>query len=452
MKIKSKRNLRVLKVAGAVVLVVVFVYLLMLVAAPQLLQRLGTGLRNTFRPGSPRSISIATAGEHGHYYRIGNLIKKTMAKHRGREVRVQATQGSLDNIDRVRRGDADFALIQGGIRETEDVKFDQLTAVAGIGWQYVHILVPNHSGITSFKGLAGKRVSLGPKKSGNAALAELVFHYYPSVTGIDRVYTRTENAPADFAAEKMDALFTAYDLHAGVMEEIMKTGGYRLVPIPEAEAVAYTIPGCFAAEIPHSVYGPHRNIPKPEAAPFKTLKVKTLLITGKGMSRFVVQDVLNVLYSTKFIKQSELPELSEAAGRKVFDLPLHKAADAFYRRNDPITADKYEIGSALLAALLFIVSIVGYIMNRYKARQLLKRKENIVPYFEELLQYGKQLADIDDIDGLKKILDEMMAMQRRAEKEWLAGRLDTEHMENLYAIYGIRCANVFNKMSLLQSK
>jgi hypothetical protein len=44
----------------------------------------------------------------------------------------------------------------------------------------------------------------------------------------------------------------------------------------------------------------------------------------------------------------------------------------------------------------------------------------------------------------------MMAMQRRAEKEWLEGKLDTEHMENLYAIYGIRCENAFHKMTLLQ--
>ncbi|NIM15904.1 MAG: hypothetical protein GTO45_28225 [Candidatus Aminicenantes bacterium] len=54
------------------------------------------------------------------------------------------------------------------------------------------------------------------------------------------------------------------------------------------------------------------------------------------------------------------------------------------------------------------------------------------------------------LQRLGSLLDQMMAMQRRAENQWLEGDLDTEHMENLYAIYGIRCENTFHKMTLLQ--
>ncbi|MFC2140710.1 hypothetical protein ACFLQP_00245 [Acidobacteriota bacterium] len=115
-----------------------------------------------------------------------------------------------------------------------------------------------------------------------------------------------------------------------------------------------------------------------------------------------------------------------------------------------LIADKYEIGSAFLASLLFIASIFGYFINRYKARQLKLRRNHIIPYFEELLGYSNKMAAVEDIEQLKNLLERMMAMQRRAEKEWLEGKLDTEHMENLYAIYGIRCENAFHKMTLLQ--
>jgi hypothetical protein len=131
-------------------------------------------------------------------------------------------------------------------------------------------------------------------------------------------------------------------------------------------------------------------------------------------------------------------------------LPLHAAADRFYRRNDPVTADKYEIGSAFLASLLFIASIVGFFNNRRRARSLNRKKKNIIPYFEELLNYSQRMAVIENSGQLKELLDQMMAMQRKAEKQWLEGDLDTEHMENLYAIYGIRCDNAFNKMTLLE--
>jgi len=79
-----------------------------------------------------------------------------------------------------------------------------------------------------------------------------------------------------------------------------------------------------------------------------------------------------------------------------------------------------------------------------------QKKKNIIPYFEELLLSSIKLTEVNDIEQLKKILDDMMSMQSKAEKEWLEGELDTEHMENLYSIYGIRCDNAFNKMTLLQ--
>jgi hypothetical protein len=168
------------------------------------------------------------------------------------------------------------------------------------------------------------------------------------------------------------------------------------------------------------------------------------------MNDYVIGNLLQTLYSTRFVKQSRLPDLNEEKGRKVFDLPLHPAAARFYHRNDPVTSDKYEIGSAFLASLLFLASIAGYFINRYKARQLKLRRNNIIPYFEELLGYSNKMAAVEDIEQLKNLLEQMMAMQRRAEKEWLEGKVDTEHMENLYAIYGIRCENAFHKMTLLQ--
>ncbi|MCP4157383.1 MAG: ABC transporter substrate-binding protein, partial [bacterium] len=383
-------------------------------------------------------------------YRLGRLLKRRLELDESCEVEAQVTNGTLENLERLREKQADFAFIQGSLPETESINFGGLSAIAAVGWQYVHILVPNESDIKSFRDLAGKRVSQGPAKSGNAALGGLVFDYFPSSASIQPVYTNISDIDKDFAAGKMDAVFTVYDLRAPVLERLMNTGKYRLVPVHEAEAVAYSIPGCFATHIPHSVYGPDRNIPARSATPFSTLKVKTLLVTRTDMYGYVVQDLLQTIYSTQFIKESGLPELNEKNGREIFDLLLHPAADRYYRRNDPVTADKYEIGSALLAGLLFIASIVGFVMNRYKIKVLTERKKNIVPYFEEMLQFSSEMVNADSIEQLKNLLDRMMAMQRRAEKEWLDGKLDTEHVENLYAIYGIRCENVFNRMQLLQ--
>lgn len=447
MKNKKKRNLRILKVTGLIVGIVFAAYMLLLIFAPHHLQRLGSFLRHQTGPGE---IVIATAETSGHYYRLGQLIKKEMKKQQGQRVEVRVTRGSLENIELIKNREVDFALVQGGLREDETINFKGLAAVATIAWQYVHILVPKDSPVQEFKDLAGRTLSLGAEKSGNAVLGRLILDYFPSNFNIRPVHTEIASAVQDFQSGKMDALFTVYDLRAPVLEALLDTGQYRLVPIPGTEAIAYTIPGCFAAVLPHSLYGPNRDIPSRDLEAFATLKVNTLLITHGEMNHYIIRNLLQTLYSTQFVKQSRLPDLSEEKGRKVFDLPLHPAAARFYHRNDPVTSDKYEIGSAFLALLLFIASLVGYFINRYKTRQLKLRRNNIVPYFEELLGYSNKMAAVEDIEQLKNLLEQMMAMQRRAEKDWLEGKLDTEHMENLYAIYGIRCENAFHKMTLLQ--
>jgi hypothetical protein len=450
MKTKLKPNVRILKITGTVLAGILVVYIVLLIFAPQQLQRLGYSLRHKFGSGKIWRITMATAEKGGHYYRLGNLIRKEMERQQDQKVDIRVTSGTLENIELLRKGDVDFALVQGAVQEDETIHFKGLSAIAAIGWQYVHILAPVDSPIKKFRDLAGKRVDLGPLKSGNEALGKQVFKYFPASSRIQPVYTHISNAKEDFQAGKMDAFFTVYDLHAPILENLMNTGKYRLVSIPEAKAIAYTIPGCFAAVLPHSLYGPNRDIPSREAGTFETLKVKTLLITRPGIDRFLIRNLLQTIYSNRFIKLSRLPELSEEKGQDVFDLPLHPAAERFYRRNEPVTADKYEIGSAFLAFVIFIATVVSYFVNRYRAKVLERRKQNIIPYFTEMLGYSEKMALVNDIDQLKALLDQMMAMQRRAENQWLEGDLDTEHMENLYAIYGIRCENAFHKMTLLQ--
>lgn len=448
---KVKRHVPVLKVIAFVVAALVVLYLLLYIFAPHQLQRLGSFFRSTFGGPTKHTITIATAEKGGHYFRLGKLLKIEMKRQRGQQVNVLNSGGTLDNIQLVRNKKADFAFIQGAIQEGSQAEFDGLRAVATIGWQYVHIVTPKDSTINEFRDLKGRTVSIGPGKSGNDALGRLVSEFYG--TGeIQLINTEAnlDSVEKDFANGKMEAIFFTYDLHAPLMEELLKTGNYRLVPIPEAQAIAYTIPGCFATRMPHSTYGRNREIPGNGPLEFSTLRVKTLLITRWNMNRYVVQNVLQTLYSTRYIKQSRLPELSEEKGRHVFDLPLHKAADRFYRRNDPVTADKYEIGAAFLAALVFLASVISFFANRSKLKQLERKKRNIIPYFEGLLTYSQNLAETKEISEMKAVLEQMMEMQRTAEKEWLSGNLDTEHMENLYAIYGIRCNNAFNKMTLLQ--
>ncbi len=270
--------------------------------------------------------------------------------------------------------------------------------------------------------------------------------------GVTVVYTQIDTIHEDFASGRMDAMFLIYDLNAPLLRDLLKNGDYRLIPIFAAEAMAYAIPSLSRAVIPHGAYGPNRSIPPLAQASFPTLAVNTLLVTHKNSNRFQVQTVLQALYSPSFLKRSGLPLLNEDYGQQIFGLPLHEAATLYYRRNAPITADHFEIGSALLAGLLFLGNIWTYLRTRATSRKQAAYLEKIVPYFKELLTYSESMARESDPGELKNILDDMMATQNKAETLWLAGELDTEHMENLYMIYGIRSGNAASKILRLQTR
>ncbi len=254
---------------------------------------------------------------------------------------------------------------------------------------------------------------------------------------------------AGFQSGDWDALFTVFRMHAPLIEAILETGRYRLIPLTDAPAVSATIPGSQATNLPNGLYGPDRKLP-PEGAPFPTLSVNTLLVTRADHNALDVHNILQILYTTRFVKKSNHLELVETHGRKIFDLPLHSAAHRFYSRHDPVTADRFEIASFFIASLVFAGGLANHLVRRFKARRTAEQRKQIVPYFEELLRFSRKLAREEDIETLRESLADMMSTQRRAEKEWLAGKLDTEHMENLYAIYGIRTANAFNKMMQTQ--
>ncbi|MBI5093346.1 MAG: hypothetical protein HZB26_13005 [Candidatus Hydrogenedentes bacterium] len=79
-----------------------------------------------------------------------------------------------------------------------------------------------------------------------------------------------------------------------------------------------------------------------------------------------------------------------------------------------------------------------------------RRRQRIAPYFSELLTLADRAESADDSETLAEILGLMMASYRRAEREWLAGNLDTEHMRNLYAAHQLRCDHIAAKTGRIQ--
>ena len=137
--------------------------------------------RTWSRPQEQRFITIGTGGITGVYYPTGGAICRMVSKDRGRHgirCSVESTGGSVYNIDTMRAGELDMAIVQSdlqykafngaGAEFQDDGPFDGLRAVFSLHAEPFTVVARSEAGIASFDDLKGKRVNVGNPGSASA--------------------------------------------------------------------------------------------------------------------------------------------------------------------------------------------------------------------------------------------------------------------------------------------
>src|SRR6266851_5334426 len=141
--------------------------------------------------GQPRRhVTIAAGAVDGVDYPIAGAMSRITSDARGLSVRatVESSAGSVANVQLIRSGEADFALLQ------NDIAYDAFNGIAlgafagkpvkgmaGVFSVYpelVHIVVSPAAGVKSVRDLKGKRVAFGPAGSGSEQNALQILEIY----------------------------------------------------------------------------------------------------------------------------------------------------------------------------------------------------------------------------------------------------------------------------------
>ena len=159
-----------------------------------------------------QSIIIATGSDAGMYSEFGGVL----ASNSSLPIKLQGTTGSIENLDLLRSGKVDYALVQNdlgqysylGIRGQE--KFENLSYIIPVFPEYVQVILPKNSDITVLSQLSGRRVCIGDNGSGtyfnsidilqDAGLRETV-DFFPVNSSPFECIKAVE------AGEKIDAIF-----------------------------------------------------------------------------------------------------------------------------------------------------------------------------------------------------------------------------------------------------
>ncbi|MFB9776968.1 TAXI family TRAP transporter solute-binding subunit [Brevibacterium otitidis] len=211
-----------------------------------------------------RDLTFATGGTAGVYYPLGSEFSRLFQEEvEGLSVVAVETDGSVDNLGRIAKGEAQLAFSQtntaNNARDAEaefsdlDRGIDNIGFIGQIYPEAVHVITLEDSGIETFEDLKGKRVAIGAPGSANKAVAALLFDAYGIEEGD---YTPFEESFADARSKlqdgHVDASIEIIGVPAASLGELDASADVRLISLDEdkAEEVSadnhyetYTIPG-----------------------------------------------------------------------------------------------------------------------------------------------------------------------------------------------------------------
>ena len=137
--------------------------------------------------GGKKFLNIATGGTAGTYYPIGGAMAEILNKAiPGMNASAQSTGASVANINMLKDGSVDLAIVQNdityyavnGTEMFKDKKVDGLQGIAILYPETCQAVTLESSGIKDLSQIKGKRVAVGAAGSGVEANARQIMEAY----------------------------------------------------------------------------------------------------------------------------------------------------------------------------------------------------------------------------------------------------------------------------------
>jgi TRAP transporter TAXI family solute receptor len=273
----------------------------------------------------------------GAYAGVAEVIARSLSG-RDHGVAAVATEGSLDNLARLRTGSVDLALVQSDLAALAHSgqgafagqrPMTGLRALASLFPEALHLVVRADAGIGHVRDLAGKRVDIGLPGSGTRVHARAVLST-AGLTANDLTEAREEGLAAALKAleaGRLDAFFTTVNAPAPQIQRLAAKGRIRLLSLDEATVAALRReePYLVASRLP---LGTYPGVPEP----ITTVAVAALLATTDDLPADTVDRVLRGVFGQiDFARagSSAGSQVSRRTARDGLSIPLHEAAERF---------------------------------------------------------------------------------------------------------------------------
>lgn len=286
-------------------------------------------------------LSVATGNTTGVYYQLGGGIADLVGKNlTGYQATAEATGASVENIQRVVRGDSDIAFTladAAGDAATGKGAFSSpqpIRALTRIYTNYTHVIARAEAGIATVADMKGKRISTGSPNSGteNIALRLLAAAGLDPAKDIQKQALSLPETVQGMKDGNIDAMFWSGGLPTGGITDLTTTLKDKVVFVPLADLLP-KMQGEYG-----QVYQPitlDKDVYK-TGADVATIAVPNLLVVSEKMPDQLAHDLVRLIYDnleTLVKVHPEAKNIDPAKGSATDPVMLHPGAKSYFDKS-----------------------------------------------------------------------------------------------------------------------
>ena len=306
-----------------------------------------------YTPPARISFQIATGSTAGTFFPVGEAIAGLISHPPGVDrcntdnvcgpagliVSTRASEGAVDNLIAVNRGDVESSLAQSdavaaavkGAGPFRKLGLQShVRVIASLFSEQVHLVVAANSKIRTVADLRGKRVSLGSDGSGEDITAgEILAAYRVPESAIKITHEDLFAAVSLMKAGRLDAFFAVGGVPLDPVSDLITSGRARLAPIDGKgrDRLLKTVPSLSSGIIPARAYS--------GSGPTATVSARALWVVRDSEPDALVYDITRALFNPKnydalAASHPSAREIGLATAALSPPAPLHSGAAHFY--------------------------------------------------------------------------------------------------------------------------
>lgn len=251
--------------------------------------------------GGDKFVNIATGGTAGTYYPIGGAIAEVLNKDaQGVNASAQSTGASVANINMLKDGQVDMAIVQNDITyyalngtDMFDKKIENLRGIASLYPETCQFVTLTSSGINSIEDLKGKRVAVGAAGSGvEGNVRQILKAYGMTYDDIEEQFLSFAEGAAALKDGNVDVACLTAGYPTASVQDVASQKEIKLIPLAEdkintliAEYPFYT-----KTTVPAGSYqGVNEDVP--------TVSVMAILIVSDKMTDDAGYSITKAIFS-----------------------------------------------------------------------------------------------------------------------------------------------------------